>query len=240
MDIFYWTQLNPNIEFSYTKKQYFKKYLFKLDVYAPGGRQIDHSVSCVREALDHRRIRSKYYNYGGSWRDQYDRQFLDHADADFLEQLRKIKRENKNIQVRVEEPSLSIYAESIDDLKAVVAQFDTSHVKYIERLTYPANDQQSELLKSGAILVKKPQKYAYKVMLRDGRYSLETKTQILNYLDGLEDLVKVSKGSRDMLSRSFTSMWGVFFYTNDPKVITFLNLLSPGLVLNIHELILQE
>lgn len=240
MDILYWTQLNPDIVFEHTRKQYFQKYLYKLDCYAPGGRQIDHNVSSVKEALDHRRSRSKFYNYGGSWRDRYDQHFLDSADTEFLELLREIKRTNKDIHFRIEEPKVSIYAESVDKLQEFIKQLKPTQLKYLERLTHPANDQQAETLKSGAIIVKKTQKYAYKVILRDGRYSVETKNQILNYLEGLDELVKLSKGSRDMLCRPFTSMWGVFFYTNDPKVTTFLNLLSPGLVLNIHELIVQE
>lgn len=240
MDTLYWIQLNPNVEFEHTKKQYFKKYLYKLEVYAPGGRQIDHKLSSVADALEHRRARSKFINYGGSWRDRYDQHFLDSADPEFLELIRQLKKSNKNIKVRVEEPSISIYTETLDELKSIIANFKNEHHKYIEKLTYPANLQQEELLKDGAILVSKPQKYAYKVLLRDGRYSAETKMQILNYLEGLEDLVKLSKGSHSMLNRPFTSMWGVFFYTNDPKVTTFLNLLSPGLILNIHELIVQE
>jgi hypothetical protein len=240
MDISYWTQLNPNVGFEHTRKQYFKKYLYKLDVYAPGGRQIDHRMSSVREALDQRRSHSRSYNYGGSWRDQYDRHFLDSADPEFLELLRTLKRHNKSIKFRVEEPSVSIYAETIDDLKNIVGNFKTQHTKYIEKITYPANQQQVDLLTAGAILVSTPQKYSHKVILRDGRYSMETKAQILRYLEGLDDLVKVSKGSYDMLTKPYASMWGVFFYTNDPKVTTFLNLLSPGLVSNIHELIVQE
>ena len=240
MDISYWTQLNPNVSFEHTRKQYFKKYLYKLNVYAPGGRQIDHRMSSVKEALEQRRSHSRFYNYGGSWRDQYDRHFLDSADPEFLELLRTLKRQNKDMKFRVEEPSISIYAETIDDLKTIVGNFKTQQIKYIEKITYPANQQQLELLQSGAILVAKPQNYSHKVILRDGRYNMETKAQILRYLEGLDDLVKVSKGSYDMLTKPYASMWGVFFYTNDPKVTTFLNLLSPGLVSNIHELIVQE
>jgi hypothetical protein len=209
-------------------------------VYAPGGRQIDHRVSSVKEALEHRRAQAKFYNYGGSWRDRFDRHFLDSADSDFLELVRQLKKSNKNVKFRVEEPSISVYAETINELKDIVAKFEPRHKKYVEKITYPANQQQAELLKSGAILVSKAQNYSHKVILRDGRYSSETKSQILNYLESLDDLVKVSKGTHEMLTKPYASMWGVFFYTNDPKITTFLDLLSPGLVLNIHELIVQE
>jgi hypothetical protein len=208
-------------------------------VYAPAGRTIDHKFDTVAEAIAERTATNKRYNYGGSWYHRTDPYLVD-ADALFLEHLRAIKKTSNKYRFRVEEPNMQIYAESEKDLQDLVKHFKPEWRNYIEEVTYPVSADAIEKLKAGAILRKNAHDYSHKVMLRDGRYELETKQQILNYLDNLGDLVKLSKGSREMLTKNYTSMWGVFFYTNDPSLVTFLSLINPNLVSNIHELIHTE
>lgn len=241
MDILYWTQLNPNISFGHTQKQYFSRYLYKVVLYAPGGRLIDHKCSSMSAALEHRKQRNTIYNYGGSWRDRYDSQSLREVDCDLLDTLRQVKSEfGSDVRLRIDEPNVQIYADSEDMLKKVISRFKPSQLQHVTSITYPANDEIAKILKTGAILVKKESEYSHKVVLRDGRYSPELKLQVLNYLDGLDDLVKVSTGSRNMLTKPYPSMWGVFFYTNDPNITSFLSLISPQMVLNIHKLVATE
>lgn len=241
MDISYWTQLNRNIKFEHTQKQFFGQYLYRLAVYAPGGRLIDHKVETVEQALHLRRTMNRSYNYGGSWRDRYDHKYLNDTDVQFLELIRTIKKDYATkVRLRIDEPSINIYANDLDLLKEIVDLFSPKEHKYIESLTYPANDDAVKKLEAGAILRKTAHEYSHKVMLRDGRYDPNVKEQVLNYLDNLGDLIKISKGSREMLSKTYPSMWGVFFYTNDPSLVTFLSLIHPTLVSNIHELIHTE
>lgn len=238
MDTLFWTQSNPDIEFTHTHKQFFKKYLYKLFVYAPGGRQIDHKMDSVASALLERaRAGGRMYNYGGSWRDRIDQHYIKEADALFLEYLRHVKQTNKKVKFRIEEPNIQIYAADEADLQLIVKEFDPAWNKYIEELMHPENDACAEVLKAGAILVSTPHKYSHKVVIRDGRYNKQIKSQVLNYLESLGDLVKLSNGSLDMMTKPYESMWGVFFYTNDPSVTTFLSLISPGIIANIHELV---
>jgi hypothetical protein len=46
----------------------------------------------------------------------------------------------------------------------------------------------------------------------------------------------ISKGCQEQLTKSFVYMWNVFFYTNDPNIIHFINLIAPDSIANIHEL----
>jgi hypothetical protein len=75
-------------------------------------------------------------------------------------------------------------------------------------------------------------------LLRDGRYTAETKLQLKKYLENLgDDQIKVSKTGLDMLSRHAGFIWNLYFYTNDLSILTFLNLICPGIVANFHELV---
>ena len=80
--------------------------------------------------------------------------------------------------------------------------------------------------------------YSHKVILRDGKYSQEIKESILNYLESLGDeIVKVPQSLSAILSKSSSYIWNGYFYTNEPNIVSFLNLMDPNLVLNIHELV---
>jgi hypothetical protein len=210
-------------------------------VYAPGGRCIGYKCTSIKDAVTHRKNMAQVYNYAGSWRDRYDHKQLTNINIDFLEKIKQIKQDFKqDLRIRIEEPYINLYTDSIDTLKEIVGRFNAAESKYIESINYPASKEIADLLNAGSILTKTSNDYSHKVFLRDGRYAPETKLQILNYLDGLGDIVKLSPGSRDMLSKPYPSIWGVFFYTNDPNIIAFLALISPAIILNIHELVLAE
>lgn len=238
MDTLFWIQCNPNLAIEHTTKKYFGKYLHKLVVYAPAGRLVD-SKGPMEKELEHRKTVSKHINQGGWWGHRYNKD-LDNADVDFLNTLRDIRHDRTlGIKLRVEEPMIQIYANSNQTLKDLVNKFFTKEQRsYVKSISGPENEQAEKLLDSGSILRKTDIGYKYKVLLRDGRYSPEVKTNLLNYLDSLgPEIVKLSGTNRSMLNRSNTFLWNMYFYTNDTSVVTFLNLICPGIVLNSHELV---
>lgn len=238
MDTLFWTQCNPNrIAFKPTTKKFFDKFLYKIVVYCPAGRLIlsnnDISTEIVR-----RKELNKHINYGGHWglRSSKD---LDQADVPLLERLRNIKlASSPKVKFRVEEPRIQIYAETEEQLKQVVDQLDPAWKTSIEEVFGPASVDSENLLNSGAIIRKTDIGFKYKVLLKDGRYTTETKLQLKKYLENLgDDQIKVSKTGLDMLSRPAGFIWNLYFYTNDLSILTFLNLIGPGIVSNFHELV---
>ena len=104
----------------------------------------------------------------------------------------------------------------------------------------PVNDEHAEILNSGAIIRKKNNGYRYKVIIRDGRYSSDVKENLLSYLDSLiPEHAQLSKSSREMLTKSTPFVWNLYFYTDDSSVVTFINLIHPGMVSNCHELVVD-
>ena len=239
MDISKWIRFNPKLTVEHTTKKYFGKYLYKIVVYCPAGRLID-SKDPMDKALEHRRSVTKHINQSGWWGARHHRD-LDHANVALLDVLRDI-RQNRTlgVKLRVEEPRIQIYATSESDL---INLADTQLKLYgsnIESIAGPANDAAAEVLNSGAIIRKKDTGFRYKVIFRDGRYTHEIKMLILNYLGSLEaGTVKVPVSAIEMLEKSTGFIWNLYIYTNDPSITTFLNLISPGIVLNCHELVVM-
>ena len=236
MDTSFWIRCNPKVTVEHTVKKFYGKYLYKIVVYCPAGRLID-SKDPMDKALEHRKSIYKHINQSGWWGHRHNRD-LDLADIPLLETLRTIRRSNSGIKLRVEEPRVQIYAETENDLVNLVSEHLQSFVTNIESVAGPSNEAAAEVLNSGAIIRKTDNGYTHKVILRDGRYGSEIKETILQYLDSLQiDIAGVPKSCRAMFSKSSSYVWNCYFYTNDPSVTTFLNLIQPGIVSNIHELV---
>ena len=65
MDISFWKNLSPEIKITYTSKQFFRQYLYKLEIYAPGCKSIRSED--IDKSIEKRRSYARDYNYGGSW-----------------------------------------------------------------------------------------------------------------------------------------------------------------------------
>ena len=239
MDISKWIQFNPKITVEHTTKKYFDKFLYKLVVYCPAGRLIDSKDTMVT-ALEHRKLINKTINYGGYWGNRHNRD-LDKADILFLEVMRTIRKNPIGFKLRVEEPRIQIYATTEEELIELVNNQLLPFVDYIESVAGPEDAVAESVLNSGAIIRKKDIGYQYKIIIRDGRYSLEDKHVLMTYLTNLgPDIVKVSSTGFEMLKKSTGFVWNLYLYTNDPSIAMFLNLIRPGIVLNCHELVVIE
>lgn len=233
-----WTTDFPNIKFGTTTKQYFNQYCFKLVLFSPGGRSIYNKSVSIEKSLEIRQHISKSYNYGGSWRAGGASRYLNLADADLLNYIKNKKTELKNIiKIRVEEPFVTIYADSEDLLYRFAQGMPAKSVEKAELVAGPDSQSAMELLKTGAILLTKPNFYQFKITLRDGRYSMETKTNLYSYLKQLGEEVSLPDGPRSHLVRNSQWMYNVYFYCNDEKLVTVLNLIEPNIVRTINSLV---
>lgn len=243
MDTLFWTTLNPNITVEETTKQFYGRFFYRLVINAPGARSIDAKVS-INVALEQRRAYARSYNYGGSWWGGRERALVDNADPVLLNILKDVKQlYAEDIRMRIEEPNVQIYSEDLQVLHTIAARINSATLMNdtaLVSISMPRNEAAKEMLRNGVIIKKNAQEFKYKIMFKDGRYSQTAKTQILNYLMSLEDTVKVPLSSQRMLTNTFESCWGVYFYSKDVSIITFIKLIEPTIVSNIHELTVLE
>lgn len=241
MDILYWTNLNQSVEIKDTKSLFYKKYLYKMEVYCPGGRSANEEN--IGEALNVRTgNQARQANYGGYW-GRSARFDLANANMAQLSVLRSLILDQTGYQVRVEEPNVSFYASNEGTLKSIIGRFDYDMQSRIRYVCGPRNDQHRQLLLDNKkIFSKKGNKnreFKYLVKMKDRRIDNQTKHQLARYLDSLGDLVHIPPSSRDMLNNDY-GFWGVYFYSNDRSILSFVELIVPGSVSNVQEIVLVD
>lgn len=230
-----WKNLVPNIEVLPTQKIFYKQYLYKLELVAHGAQSINSKYS-VEMSLQARERSYRAINYGGSWavRMSYS---LAKANPDWLEYLKAFKAAVAfDCKIRIEEPRIQIYASNEQDLLDFVNQLPGHYIEYVASITRPASDEQRDLLQSGKKLLKSTPEYNFRINFRDGKYELDTKLHILNYLDSLGDLVRIPAHARRELTKKYMNTWDVYVYTKDASIVTFLQIINPRLIRTIIEI----
>jgi hypothetical protein len=226
-----WSKLNSNVKIIDTKKKFFNQYLYKAVLNTPFCRLILSNQVDLTSEYQRRLDLSRHYNYGGSWNKKNTSTRANINELSYYQSLRL--RNTDQLKFRVEEPYLSIYANDEDQLYNIVYRAGST----VTEVHRPASESAKDILNQGDIVVKKSTDYEYKVVLREsGAISYEVREQVYNYLLGLTDTVKMTKGcERNLIERHY---WftNTYFYTKDPSVLTFLNLISPDIVSGIFKL----
>ena len=245
VDTSFWSNAFTGIKVRHTKKLFYGKFLWRLVVEVPSGNLIYSKELTMSEAMEYRRLHARSYNWAGSWSQGQvsgSTYAILPTDATLLTIARDIKNHyGKDIRIRVEEPVIQFYAADQQTLRDIAQNFcyPYDYRSRIKEVNGPESDQQAAILLGGAIL-RRTADYQYKVILRDGRYTPAVKQQVLNYLDNLEDQIRITPRCRDMLIQPSTYIWGISFYTNDPDLTIMLRLIAPTIVGNIHQLIVLD
>jgi hypothetical protein len=231
MDILSWTKLNPNIRIANVNRRFYNQYYYKLEVSVTGSGFLRHPDLTIEAQADKR----KYYNdnrtinFGGSWR--YNRS-ADPVDQDIkiLNKIKTAQQNYSNLRFRVEEPMFQVYSDNVLELHQFateIAHLDNQHLVAIHA---PATEQRLELLKQGYTISRKPADFPIKVHVREGRYNLQTKRQVINYLNNMPDEAYLPKHFVDSFSKDYESVWNCYFYIKDRSILTMLALISPLLI----------
>ena len=226
-----WSKLNPDIKITDTKKKFFNQYLYKAVINAPMCRLILSNHDNLAKEYQRRFELSRHYNHGGSWKRKNTSTRANISELVYYQNLRL--KNIDELKFRIEEPYLSIYSNDEKFLYDIISKIN-SDIKEIHR---PANELAKDILDQGQIVIKKSTDYEYKVVLREsGAISYEVREQVYGYLIGLTDTVKMTPGCKRNLTERNYWFTSTYFYTKDPSVLTFLNLISPDIVSGIFKL----
>lgn len=229
-----WKNLNNKLIIKETKKKFYNRFCFSVKYFCPGGTCLSNatSKSDIEKNLNYRKSLS-VYNYAGSWRAKKSQ--IASVNVDYLAEILSVKLANQsNIKFRIEEPYITIYAES-EQILYQIANKLIDQKDNLKELTAPKNKEIFDLLCSGNVILTKSNGYKYKIILKDGSYPNNSKLLIRNYLINLGDLVKISPSVLRNLSTPYDSAWNLWFYSNDKNIITMLELIEPGCITNIHD-----
>lgn len=238
MDILSWTKLAPTIKVVDTKKKFYHNYLYKIVMYLPAARLILNKSSMpmdfqIAELTQLFEDKGHRYNWGYLAR-QRQMSRLSNANAEKLTYFKDTIEQYKNqAKARVEEPYLSLYSNDEDLLFQIAKKYDED----IREVHRPANAQAVEILDRGEIVVKNQTEYDYKVLFKEsGQFDTDTRLQVYNFLTSQGDTVKMTKSCEKNLKHRNYWFTQTYFYTNNPDILTFLNIIAPGAITGIYKL----
>ena len=238
MDTSFWKNLSNDIQIEYTSKQFYKQYLYRLEINAPGCKSIRRDD--ISQDIDLRKSYARAYNQGGSWWDRKIREILKSADVGFLYALKDLFYEYPDIKIRTEEPKVSIYADSETMLQSVAKSISPDYRHYIISATGPEDEIRKKLLQNNVVLVKRKTKFQFRVFFKEKQYDQTARVQIYNYLTELGDLVHMTDHTKESLIKPHNWIWGCYFHTNDPAVADMVRLIHPDIVKEVSEMVFIE
>ena len=231
MDTSYWTQLNPTVKISKTKKLFFEKYAYKIKLYAPGSGVLRYSTSkSIVEKLDLLIQRSNDF-YGSSYYFGVAvKSNLKFSDAKQLEEIKNFIQNNKDIKNRIEEPYISFYSNDIDILK-IAAQISKERV---DELSLPYSTSDLEKLLEGNIIVNDTNNYKYKMILNN-----VFKKEIIPTLKNIFINSDIDNETKKKISRHLKNGYypGGYIYTSEMHLAFLLNLAYPNMVKKIYNIV---
>ena len=233
MDTLFWTALNPKIRILDTVKMMYGQHLYRLEIQAEGASILRDLESDIVTEVTNRNLLARTVNYGGSWRRNKP---VSVDRIPLLEKIREVMLTNPGNKTRIEGDSLQFYTPDEVAIKKLARQMiylDNSHISSIMRPTTPAL---ADILRAGKVLRKNPPEYKYRLMIRDGRYSEESKENLLNWVDQMGDAVRIPVSLRENLEKGRHGyIWGGYIYVNDPRLEVMLRMIEPRLIGKIEE-----
>jgi hypothetical protein len=129
-----------------------------------------------------------------------------------------------------------VYAADEATIRQVVTHIG-EYARHILEIHGPESDQAKKLLEANKTIVIKQPKYQWKVSFTEKRCDHALRKNILNYLQQLDDLVKIPKSTKEQFTRPNDWIWGCYIYTNDLGVTDMLRLIYPDLIREVSELV---
>jgi hypothetical protein len=236
MDILSWTKLNPNIRVCSVNKRFYNQYYYKLEVSVTGSGFLRKPELTIESQADARKLHNQVrkVNFGGSWRHNCIRD-PNAQDIEILNKISHARGKHPDLKLRVEEPSLQIYSVDEDSLYKFAAEITHSNNQHLVSIGKPLTPEHLALLEKGFTISSKLTDYPIKVHIREGRYGLQTKQQILNYLQNVPEEVHLPDHFVSSFSKEFESVWNCYFYAKDRSILTMVALICPSLVRAVEE-----
>jgi hypothetical protein len=229
MVLSFWKQFHPDIKVLPATKLSYGLYPYKVVLSIKGAAMLRNSSAFETQMSARRNI-----NYGGSWRRPVE------PSARDLVLLERIRSWNMNIPVdvkmRIEDSSVQIYSTNQPTLVAFVKSiFEPEDRERIVSISAPADQKALDIIQAGYTYnPKRDLNYRFRVNIRDGRYDIETRANLLSILESQGDQVRVPPGTRKMMEKTNGEyIWGAYFYCNDENVNLLFALVCPTFIRNI-------
>jgi hypothetical protein len=234
----------------------FEKYFFKLLVSVPGAsivRELNTSSERILRRHDtlgayiqlRKQEQLEWYQRVMSWRNQDDpwcnRQItiFQNLDPQLLLDMHALIQQKLCEKVRIDGSNheIAFYFEDQDQLTAFLEKFPSRHEQLLIRV-------ENSLMVAGDLqinqrVVKRRKTLPYKVFIRDQTRVRDSHRAFLKYLESLGSVVEIpTKMKKDFSSTDPQNYYhNLYFYTSDLSMVSFAELISPGIIGRVQEII---
>jgi hypothetical protein len=232
MDTSLLIQLNPTAKIVPTKKLFYDHYAYKIKIYAPASTSLRYEAVRDYDAY----IKKMIFNEaqfsiirGVKYSTKYED--LKNASPSQLANLKKLVDENKDIiKFRTEEPNFILYSNDVALLERVIAEYAT----HIIDVTLPNNENHLKLLNEGNVIKNEHNEFKYKFILGNF-YNMKNKSQLMNIIKSAGDDVHLTDKTLKNISSGYS--YGGYMYANDNGVAMLFNMIQPGFVKKIYNMV---
>jgi hypothetical protein len=237
MDSSDWSNINPGVVVSYTKKKFYNTFLFKMSYRIPGARIITYAKNLANLSDRYEVYNDRVDNPGMYY------QIRPHYKKANLTQLTVFYNlyaaKSKDYKFRIESETIMLYSNSQEYLHDLATGALNDYRSSLTEVSLVESDAALTLLDQGYTIIKKHTTYPYKVKLREGFQALYERHGLATYLKNLGTEVKVTEYILSQLSSNNKYFHGGYVYVNDPKLIDMLRLVSPAVVGTVDQLVTQ-
>jgi hypothetical protein len=234
----------------------FEKYFFKLLVSVPGAsivREINTSLDRImrrHDTLDayiqeRKQEQLAWYQRVMSWRTPSDPwckhqiSIFQNLDSELILSMHALVRKKLSKKVRIDGSNheIAFYFEDRSQLDVFLREFPSKYEKLLIRVENSLMATQE--LKVNQRVVKKRKTLPYKIFVRDQTRVQDSHRSFLQYLESLGPVVEIPrKMKKDFSSTDPQNYYhNLYFYTSDLSVVSFAELISPGIIGRVQEIV---
>ena len=220
-----------------TTKMFFGKYLCRIEFNLAAARLLydieDMTFDALTSFLNNRTSVFKTDSGNVYCRRESDTSVADAAKLYSITEI--VKRYKNKIKLIIRGANVRLYLETIDELIAFIDHTrDFLSGEFLSAFV-PKNEEAEALLKSNVIFVPHP-KYQYKVTVREGKYNIESKQRLAQYLGTADPTnVHITPHFSELLANEKPYVYGSFF-VNDLGITLFATLIDPTFINKIYKL----
>jgi len=223
--------MTPN-KYVDSRRLFYRQYLYKAVITLPKARIIYDSTpvsECIanrhRYHLSTQMFRNTLVNVADSverFKDMYK------INEERLCYYRQVYLETKGMRFRVEEPWLHLYTNDYTELLHILKYDPAPQYFVIHR---PAGTAERVIIERGEMIATdRHNGIDYRVHIAEGFVSQDIKTALITLADTYPNDVYIPQRLKEKLKSSSHTWTSGYFYINDLKLLTFINLIDPKFV----------
>lgn len=226
-----------------SRRLFYGKYLYKAVVSLPKARIIYDSApvtECITRRHTYHLSMHMFRNQVHNAADTYSRfKEMYRISEERLNYYRTVYLESRDLRFRVEEPWLDIYSNDYAELTAILRYDPDPQYNEIHR---PATDATRAIIERGEMVATdRHNGVDYRVNVREGFLKHDIRNILLSLAETYPTDVYLPKRFKEKISNSAGHTWlSGYFYVNDLKLLTFINLVDPNFVTSFFKLTRPE